>query len=67
MFLSFKNKYTCLAAGTLPGFMNQENQHCVQSTASKSEACKVMLQKRFFVEGPKRPQAQEFQPENQTG
>lgn len=37
MSLSFKNKYTCLAAGTLPGFMNQENQHCVQSPASKSK------------------------------
>lgn len=37
MSLSFKNKYTCLAAGTLPGFMNQENQHCIQSPASKSK------------------------------
>lgn len=37
MFLSFKNKYTCLATGTLPGFMNQENQHCILSSASKSE------------------------------
>lgn len=32
-----KNKYTCPAAGTPLAFMNQENQHCIQSPASGSK------------------------------